>query len=914
MNGMRNSWNAYHDQDAASSSDEELPVKGKSTFKERSAAVGREAALQKQLQEAARDRQDLAKRYEAKDQKCNELRDKLKVTKAALSSKERELDMAQRLLQKLGQEKGQLRDEVAESKVYTRKLEARLDELKGQADLSSKLQVAKGKAHDLQQQLVTATAELEAARQVVQQRDKEVDRLNRALDIRASELSQEAGGADIPAQLLHSLAESREESLALAKQLAAAKSDVHKLRASAARLNSRVEAAELMRADAEVAAEQLRQRLERLVGSSQEVTKQRCDMAQLLVAARSEAEGYKSERDELAEVVLEMQEECEALKAEREESRTRGHEAVAAAADEAVQHIASSRAVAEELRAQQAQREAELSQHCSHLQRQAEQMQDALQQQLEAAQQQAAARQQQILVLESQMQTRRQRELELERQVAALQAQADKLGGVASSAEAAACRTGHLQQQVIRLEASLRVADVERQQMEQRLQQLGDDAAAAQQEAAREMDGLRVQLAAKEAAHRCAMEDVAELQKQLKQLSEQLDKTSSSKAQLQHNMLHQISSIKERLQQARLHSQQQLSSTTSAGGYGEPERHESGDQDQEVGYGVRSAAAAQLVPRQDGYAGSAGKSGGGGGGGVVSGSASMRSSRQREGGMQHSAGGLADELGREDGSIDWHSILRAAEIPGGRAAAGLSQQQQQQQAARGAVAAAVAERERSRSCSPRPPYSALHSPTAADGRGRLAGSAPCSPTGRQGGTVAAMAAAFEAAMPMRMQGLDEAGEQDDNSYGMHPGSSAGRLAAPQQQQRERERTRSQSGGSSKLQHDPSLSSFLSQPPAAAGDNSADGLHAYGGSSSRQGALHSLTKLQQQQQRSGEQQGIRSRGSFESWQQHEQQQQQQRPASVMSDGAGSRSALEELLEKLNEGQPSLQDLAQLEGLL
>jgi DNA primase large subunit len=76
-------------------------------------------------------------------------------------------------------------------------------------------------------------------------------------------------------------AESREESLALAKQLAAAKADVHKLRASAARLNSRVEAAELMRTDAEVAAEQLRQRLERLVGTSHEVTKQRSDMAQV---------------------------------------------------------------------------------------------------------------------------------------------------------------------------------------------------------------------------------------------------------------------------------------------------------------------------------------------------------------------------------------------------------------------------------------------------------------------------------------------------------------------------------------------------------------------------------------------------------------------------------------------------------
>jgi hypothetical protein len=42
----------------------------------------------------------------------------------------------------------------------------------------------------------------------------------------------------------------------------------------------------------------------------------------LLVSARSESEGFKSERDELAEVVLEMQEEIEALKAEREQSRT----------------------------------------------------------------------------------------------------------------------------------------------------------------------------------------------------------------------------------------------------------------------------------------------------------------------------------------------------------------------------------------------------------------------------------------------------------------------------------------------------------------------------------------------------------------------------------------------------------------
>lgn len=56
--------------------------------------------------------------------------------------------------------------------------------------------------------------------------------------------------------------------------------------------------------------------------------------------------------------------------------------------------------------------------------------------------------------------------------------------------------------QVARLQASLRVASVERQQLEQRLQQLGDEASAQHIEACRSMDALRVQLATKEAAHR----------------------------------------------------------------------------------------------------------------------------------------------------------------------------------------------------------------------------------------------------------------------------------------------------------------------------------------------------------------------------------------------------------------------------
>lgn len=56
--------------------------------------------------------------------------------------------------------------------------------------------------------------------------------------------------------------------------------------------------------------------------------------------------------------------------------------------------------------------------------------------------------------------------------------------------------------QVARLEAALRVSSVEKQQLQQRLQQEVEDLATTQQEADRAADGLRVQLAAKDVLHR----------------------------------------------------------------------------------------------------------------------------------------------------------------------------------------------------------------------------------------------------------------------------------------------------------------------------------------------------------------------------------------------------------------------------
>lgn len=85
--------------------------------------------------------------------------------------------------------------------------------------------------------------------------------------------------------MLLCFAESREESLLLAKQLATAKADAQKAKAAAAKLKQQLETEQLLRTDAESAAEALKQRLEKLLESSQDASRQRAELAEVGHAA-----------------------------------------------------------------------------------------------------------------------------------------------------------------------------------------------------------------------------------------------------------------------------------------------------------------------------------------------------------------------------------------------------------------------------------------------------------------------------------------------------------------------------------------------------------------------------------------------------------------------------------------------------
>jgi hypothetical protein len=79
------------------------------------------------------------------------------------------------------------------------------------------------------------------------------------------------------------------------------------------------------------------------------------------------------------------------------------------------------------------------------------------------------------------------------------------------------------------LEASLRVAAVERQQLQLRLQELGDDAASEARAAALGSDELRARLAARDAAARRALEESVGLQQQVADLQQQVGVLTAAK-------------------------------------------------------------------------------------------------------------------------------------------------------------------------------------------------------------------------------------------------------------------------------------------------------------------------------------------------------------------------------------------------
>ncbi|CAD7703615.1 unnamed protein product, partial [Ostreobium quekettii] len=184
------------------------------------------------------------------------LRNRLREVRSEACTNERSLDIAKRSLGRIESEKQRLevptnsilrntqqvpempgfsshalfpmQASAASDKAYIRKLEAKISATKSSADLQSRCEFYKNKARGLEEEVRAFEARLHASEEVCRHRGEQARHLQRALDLKAKELSVDAG-TDVQSRLLCAVAKGEEDCSQLAAQLADSRNTVRRM-------------------------------------------------------------------------------------------------------------------------------------------------------------------------------------------------------------------------------------------------------------------------------------------------------------------------------------------------------------------------------------------------------------------------------------------------------------------------------------------------------------------------------------------------------------------------------------------------------------------------------------------------------------------------------------------------------------
>eukprot|EP00201_Polytomella_parva_P016406 CAMPEP_0175058438 /NCGR_PEP_ID=MMETSP0052_2-20121109/11849_1 /TAXON_ID=51329 ORGANISM="Polytomella parva, Strain SAG 63-3" /NCGR_SAMPLE_ID=MMETSP0052_2 /ASSEMBLY_ACC=CAM_ASM_000194 /LENGTH=576 /DNA_ID=CAMNT_0016323821 /DNA_START=86 /DNA_END=1813 /DNA_ORIENTATION=+ len=167
--------------------------------------------------------QRLGKQYEKAEEKLGDFRDKLRDTRLELESKDRQLEVAKRLLSRLEGEKNDLEAAGEVERLQNRRLESKLANNRDVTELTAKLAKYKAKVSELQEALHSSQTALILSEETAERHNAEVSVLKQALGLRQDLQDVSLSGQ---AQLLQALAKSQEEAASLAQRLSDQQSHV----------------------------------------------------------------------------------------------------------------------------------------------------------------------------------------------------------------------------------------------------------------------------------------------------------------------------------------------------------------------------------------------------------------------------------------------------------------------------------------------------------------------------------------------------------------------------------------------------------------------------------------------------------------------------------------------------------------
>ena len=239
----------------------------------------------------------------------------------SLDAKEREVTFLRREVERVTAERDALQLSGNGDKAYIRRLEHKMTS-SGETSAAERCAQLRARVAKLKEELASATSDAQEHKKQLDASTRDKASLAHALELRAADLSSEAG-EDVPSRLLYAVAKGREESVSLAVQLAEKSDALERAMRALEQMRERVERAEAGQRDAVQDAA---------------AAANAADADARAAAARGDAErvvaGAHAESARAAALADEAMADAEAVGAELRRERERG-EALRRAVDEA---------------------------------------------------------------------------------------------------------------------------------------------------------------------------------------------------------------------------------------------------------------------------------------------------------------------------------------------------------------------------------------------------------------------------------------------------------------------------------------------------------------------------------------------------------------------------------------------------
>ena len=162
---------------------------------------------------------------------------------STLDAKEREATFLRREVERVTGERDALTLVANGDKAYIRRLEHKMAS-SGELSTAERCAQLRTRVSKLKQDLATANADKEGFQKELEAATRDKASLSHALELRAADLSSEAG-EDVPSRLLYAVAKGREESVSLAVQLSEKNTVLERTMSAVKTLQERLENAEL---------------------------------------------------------------------------------------------------------------------------------------------------------------------------------------------------------------------------------------------------------------------------------------------------------------------------------------------------------------------------------------------------------------------------------------------------------------------------------------------------------------------------------------------------------------------------------------------------------------------------------------------------------------------------------------------